>query len=78
MQYKPRKKSVNLSIDPELAAIAKEAGTNMSAVLEKGLQKELSELRWQKWRKDNRKAIEESNEELKRNGMWYTPDWGSK
>lgn len=73
-----RKKSVNLSIDAKLAAEAKNAGTNLSAVLEKALQEQLREQRWQKWLKDNEKAIEASNDELKRNGMWYTPDWNAK
>ena len=75
---KSKKKAVNLSIDARLAAEAKEAGTNLSAVLEKALQEQLRELRWQTWLKDNEKAIEASNDELKRNGMWYTPDWNPK
>ena len=76
MPDKPaRKKSVNLSIDAELAAEAKEAGANMSAVFERALHEELRERRWQKWREDNRDAIEASNAELEKNGMWYSPDW---
>jgi antitoxin CcdA len=72
----PRKKrAVNLSIDAALLDEAKAAGTNVSAVLERSLREELRERRWQKWRKDNREAIEASNAELDKNGMWYTPDW---
>ncbi len=78
MDHKPRKKSVNLSIDAELAELAKETGTNMSAILERELQKHLSEHRAQKWRAENRRAIEKSNQELRQNGMWYTPQWGKK
>jgi post-segregation antitoxin (ccd killing protein) len=33
------KEAINLSIDAELAAEAKEAGTNMSALLEKGAER---------------------------------------
>lgn len=66
-----RKKAVNLSIDAELLADAKEAGTNLSAVLEQALRMQ----RERKWREDNREAIEANNAQLEREGMWYTPDW---
>ena len=67
---KKPKKSVNLSIDAELAAEAKEAGTNMSALLETALRAELKAHREAKWREENRAAIEASNAELERNGLW--------
>lgn len=70
-----RKKSVNLSIDAELLADAKHFGTNMSAVLEAALRAELRDKRVQKWREENREAIEAGNAQLERDGMWYTPDW---
>lgn len=69
------KKAVNLSIDAELLDEARTAKTNVSAVLENALRNELRERRWQKWREENRAAIEASNAELERNGMWYSPDW---
>jgi antitoxin CcdA len=72
---KRRKKAVNLSVDAELVEEAKAAGTNLSAVLEDALRAKLKEQRWQKWREENREAIQASNEELERNGLWYTPDW---
>jgi antitoxin CcdA len=80
MQDRPasRKKAVNLSIDAELVAEAKMLGSNLSAVLEDALKRDLSEKRWQKWRADNRDAIASSNTELEKNGMWYTPDWLNK
>ena len=67
---KTPKKSVNLSIDAELVVEAKAAGTNMSAVLEKALRAELTAGREAKWREENRAAIEASNAELERNGLW--------
>ena len=67
---KTPKKSVNLSIDAELVVEAKAAGTNMSAVLEKALRAELTAGREAKWREENREAIEASNAELERNGLW--------
>ena len=72
---KRKKKAVNLSVDAELLSEAKAAGTNLSGVLEGALKEQLRERRWQKWREENRAAIEASNAELERNGLWYTPDW---
>lgn len=70
-----RKKAVNLSIDAELAAEAKAAGTNLSSFLEVALREHLRADRCQKWREENREAIEANNAQLERDGMWYTPDW---
>jgi antitoxin CcdA len=80
MQQKParQKKAVNLSIDSELVSEAKEAGLNLSTLLERALREHLRGKRWQKWRDDNRDAIEASNAELEKNGLWYAPDWLAK
>ena len=64
------KKAVNLSIDAELAAEAKAAGTNMSALLEKALGEELLERRWRKWREDNRAALEAYDRHIEEDGLW--------
>ena len=74
-QSKRKKKAVNLSVDAGLLEEAKASGANLSGLLEDALRAKLKEQRWQKWREENRAAIEASNEELERNGMWYTPDW---
>jgi len=66
-----RKKAVNLTIDAELAAEAKSAGTNLSAVLEAALRDE----RRSRWIEANREAIEANNAQLERDGMWYVPEW---
>lgn len=71
----PRKKAVNLTVNAELLAEAKAAGTNLSALLEKALSEQLKEQRAQAWREENREAIEASNRELEQNGPWYTPAW---
>ncbi len=70
-----RKKAVNLSIDAELLREAKAAGTNLSGILEAALKEQLREQRGQKWREENRAAIEKSNARLERDGMWYEPKW---
>ncbi len=75
MRLLRKKKAVNVSVDAELLDEAKAAGTNISAVLERSLREELRERRWKKWQERNREAIEASNAELDKNGMWYSPDW---
>jgi antitoxin CcdA len=68
------KKAVNLSIDAELVAEAKAAGTNMSALLEKALKDELRERRWQKWREENREANEAYNRFVEEHGL-LSDEW---
>ncbi|MEQ1717994.1 MAG: type II toxin-antitoxin system CcdA family antitoxin [Hyphomicrobium sp.] len=66
---------MNLSIDADLLDEARAAGTNLSSTLEIALGEALRSRRWQAWRAQNADAIRESNDELGRNGMWYTPEW---
>ena len=70
-----KKKAVNLTIDAELLAEARTSGTNLSNVLEMALKEQLKQQRWEKWRDDNRAAIEASNAQLERDGLWFEPDW---
>ncbi len=65
-----KKKAINVSIDPTIAAEAKAAGINLSGVLERALQAELKAVREAQWKVDNREAIDVSNAELERNGLW--------
>ena len=71
------KKAVHLSIDAELAAEAKAAGTNMSALLEKALREELRERGWRKWREDDRAALEAYDRHIEEDGLWANecPTW---
>lgn len=71
-----RKKAVNLSIDAELLAEAKASGTNLSSLLEAALQRELHERLQQKWRDDNREAIEAYNKFVEENGL-LSDEWRS-
>jgi antitoxin CcdA len=68
--HRPKKKAVNVSIDADLIAEAKAAGLNLSGVLEAALARELKATREVQWRGENRSAIEQSNIELERNGLW--------
>jgi antitoxin CcdA len=64
-----KKRSVNVSIREDLADEAKTFGTNMSALLESALEDRHREMRQQKWRDDNRKAIESWNRWIEENGV---------
>lgn len=68
-RVKKPKRAVNLSIDAELLAAAKESELNLSAVLEAALRTELQERRWQKWRDDNREATESMNRYIEQHGL---------
>ena len=66
---KVKKRSVNVSVREDLADEAKAFGTNMSALLESALEDRHREMRQQKWRDDNRKAIESWNRWIEENGV---------
>jgi hypothetical protein len=51
---------------------------NLSIDTELSRTKANNQRRWRKWREENCAAIEASNEELGRNGMWYRPEWLSQ
>ncbi|MCC7252650.1 type II toxin-antitoxin system CcdA family antitoxin [Hyphomicrobium sp.] len=76
MQERPnrRKRAVNLSIDADLLAEAREAGTNLSALLEEALARDLQERRSEKWRQENRKAIQSHNRFIRKHGL-LSDDW---
>jgi antitoxin CcdA len=69
-----RKKSVSLSINAELLAEAKQAGINLSETLERTLANELKHDRWEKWRRENRAAIESHNEFVGKHGL-LSDEW---
>lgn len=65
-----RKRAVNVSLDPALLDEAKAAGLNVSGVLHEALRAKLKAHREAAWRAENRAAIEASNAELEKNGLW--------
>ena len=66
---KVRKRAVNVSIRANLVDEAKAFGTNLSAVLERALDEEHRERRRERWRAENRKAIEAWNKWVEENGI---------
>jgi antitoxin CcdA len=69
-----RKRAVNLSIDADLLAEAREFGTNLSATLEQALREAHREKRWAKWREENRPAIEAHNRFVAEHGL-LSDEW---
>jgi antitoxin CcdA len=64
-----RKRPLNISIRADLVDAARASGTNISAVVERALESELREQRREKWRAENRKAIEAWNRWIEENGI---------
>ena len=67
---KKPKKSVNLSINGDLLAKARELNINLSATLEKALTEQLKQKQRELWRKQNAKAIEAYNRFVKKQGVF--------
>lgn len=72
MNNSSRKRPVNVSIRSELAEEAKEFGTNISSVLERALEQEHRQKRRERWRAENRQAIEAWNEWVEENGIPFS------
>jgi antitoxin CcdA len=69
------KQKIELSLDAELVAEAKAAGTDLSALLETALREASRNGRAVRWREENREAIVASKAELAANGPWHRPSW---
>lgn len=64
------KKAVNLSVDAELLAKAKEMELNLSATLENVLREKTREEEARRWKEESREAIEAYNERVRTHGVW--------
>ena len=63
------KRAINVSLDKDAVAGAKEMGINISQACEAGLLRELKAAREEKWMKENRKAIESTNAWVEKHGL---------
>ena len=63
------KKPTNLSIDQTLLAEARELGINLSRAAEAGVRQALADANAELWKKENRKAIESSNDWVEVHGL---------
>ncbi|MBO6539755.1 MAG: type II toxin-antitoxin system CcdA family antitoxin [Rhizobiaceae bacterium] len=65
----PARKSVNLSLNKELLAEAKELGINMSRIAEESIAQAVSAEKSRRWKEENREAIESSNAYVEKHGL---------
>lgn len=64
------KKPVNLSVNSDLLAKARELNINLSAALEEALTKQLKQKQRELWRKQNAKAIKAYNRFVEKQGVF--------
>jgi antitoxin CcdA len=69
-QNTSRKRAVNISIDRDLLAEARELGANISEITEQALAERLRDKRWKAWRKENMAATKSMNDYVTKNGLW--------
>jgi antitoxin CcdA len=70
------RRPTNLSVRADLAAAARSAGVNLSALLERALEIELVRVRRRQWREENRASIEAYNQHVKTCGA-FAQIWAS-
>jgi antitoxin CcdA len=64
------KRATNVSVRSDLLAAAREAGVNLSATLERALTEELAATKRERWREENREAIQAYNEHVEKHGLF--------
>ena len=64
------RRATNVSVRSDLLSAAHKAGINLSATLERALTEELATVRRQKWREENREAIQAYNEHIEKHGTF--------
>ena len=62
---------VNLTLDPEVAAEARELGLNMSRLAEEAIVQAARAERNRRWKEENRAAIEAYNAQIERHGVAF-------
>lgn len=63
------KRAINVSLDKDIIADAKEMGVNISAACQTGLAAEIKRVREEKWLSENMEAIEATNAWVEKNGL---------
>lgn len=63
--------TISVSLDRELVKAVEAGGFDLASAIDDGLRRRLrAEASAKRWAEDNREAIEQSNAELERNGLW--------
>ena len=65
-----RKRAVNVTVDEQVLAEAKQLGLNLSQVLEDELRKRVTEEKTRRWQEENREAIEAHNRFIEKYGIF--------
>lgn len=66
---KRTRRPANISLDPAMVNDAKALGINISRACEAGLEARIREVRRERWREENREAIESSNAYVEKYGL---------
>ena len=67
---KARKKPTNLRVNSDLLNKTKALKINLSATLEQALRQKLAQSQEQKWKKENKRAIQTYNDFVEDNGLF--------
>jgi antitoxin CcdA len=65
-----RKRAVNVTVDENVLAEAKQLRLNLSQVLEDELKKRVTEERTRRFQEEHREAIEAHNRFIEKHGIW--------
>jgi antitoxin CcdA len=65
----PTKRPINLSLTSKTVDMAKELGINLSQTVDAWLSEEVKRRYWERWREDNREAIDEYNVRIAKEGL---------
>ncbi len=65
----PTKRPINLSLTSKTVDMAKELGINLSQTVDAWLSEEVKRRYWERWREDNREAIDEYNLRIATEGL---------
>lgn len=71
----PKRKSVNLTISPEVIEKARSLKLNLSEVAEKGMLSEIKKHLEQQWKEAHKKQIDSYNKRIQEKGTLLTPIW---
>ena len=65
-----RKRAVNVTVDEDVLANAKELGLNLSQVLEDELRRRVTEQKLRRWQEENNEVFEAHNRFIEKHGIW--------
>ena len=64
------KKATNLTLNSKVLEVARELGMNVSQTVDALLAKEVERVYWERWKEQNKDAMEDYNARIRREGIW--------